>query len=64
MQMTWEPITTAPKPYGVEVLAWNGMSIDVAWRSLTRPHGWRTVAGDIEPTHWQPLPEPPDASQN
>lgn len=56
--MSWQPIETAPKD-GTFVLAVteSGYRVivqwcaDKFWRSNV-PHAW-------EPTHWMPLPEPP-----
>lgn len=57
----WKPIETAPKEYGHNILTWNGEYVGMAHDY----HGW-TLSQDAddmpmkpEPTHWQPLPEPP-----
>lgn len=59
----WRPIETAPKD-GTDILIWSRAGREIgkylAGREAWLGHGdngsgWRT------PTHWQPLPEPPDA---
>lgn len=64
---TWRPIESAPKD-GTEVLLWT-MIVDVdmgpwrlAGRCTNHKHWWTTVGSiALEPSHWMPLPEPPDA---
>jgi hypothetical protein len=68
---TWQPIETAPKD-GTEILAWDGIQRIVAWFDVFserqqvlcgRPGDWRFSDDDpCLPTHWQPLPAPPDHS--
>lgn len=70
--MTWQPIETAPKDgtwlllgqfsdsdtddYCHGVAHWH----DGGWTDGYQPDWyWR---GAFEPTHWQPLPEPPEQS--
>lgn len=69
----WMAIETAPKD-GSRLLLWTpgyrGMIAIGAWsddRYSRRPRpfwsfaGFRTaVARDMQPTHWMPLPEPPE----
>jgi hypothetical protein len=67
----WQPIETAPKD-GRGFIAYNeftGPYITAATQPspdgevLFPMHGWRGVPGTWfpVPTHWQPLPEPPDS---
>lgn len=70
--MEWQPIETAPKD-GTPILAWNGFSQQVIEYSESSVFGRRKwVFGECEgsynarqefddPTHWMPLPEPPNA---
>ena len=55
----WQPIETAPKD-GTEILAWDGIEHKIArW---DEPSGW--FLSDwmrCYPTHWQPLPAPPES---
>lgn len=58
----WQEIETAPKT-GAELLGgWAGLDVvDLIWWDLTAKR-WRwngVEEGDHEPTHWQPLPDPP-----
>jgi hypothetical protein len=55
----WQPIATAPKD-GTEILGWpvEGGNSTIAIVSFFR--GWTSGDYDAEPTHWQPLPQPPD----
>lgn len=73
----WQPIATAPKD-GTQLLGycdyaqngrafWVAMWIDDAdeldggfWLDAGKQD---SMSRDAEPTHWQPLPEPPDAEQ-
>jgi len=72
----WQPIETAPKTGGQEVLLWDGDDVSVAYYSIV---GWTGVAAGavafweerrgsvpdaihVEPTHWMPLPKPPVSS--
>lgn len=61
--MNWQPIETAPKD-DTEFLGWNGASIEKTWR------GWHDGEKPVYvyadywswlPTHWMPLPSPPEA---
>lgn len=62
----WQPIETAPRD-GTQILATPcfGTSNEPyqIWYDSTgkRWHGWRhsSIRITAEPTHWQPLPEPP-----
>lgn len=63
----WQPIETAPKD-GTKFLAYPvfGKPCEVHivwWEKLVRVSGWRAMFGvwsPREPTHWMPLPAPPD----
>lgn len=58
----WRPIETAPKDGLKDILVWKKGFIGIAvWQPIyDRGFGWVTNTGfQVEPTHWQPLPEPP-----
>ena len=67
--MTWQPIETAPKLYA-EVFLWDGTTLGVgyrtdgaAWRLIYSSGGWQfdhEKYTTMVPTHWMPLPEPPE----
>jgi hypothetical protein len=72
--MTWQPLETAPKD-GTQIRAFDGEAIAaVMWIEdcdFDGGYGWtdRTVASwgmqhywQMKPTHWMPLPPPPDGS--
>jgi hypothetical protein len=57
----WQPIETAPRDK-TKILVWTGRDFDILWWS-ERLNGW-TFNDDWEvddPTHWQPLPAPPES---
>lgn len=66
----WQPIETAPKD-GAPFLACMDWRVDdlgkccvIRWRapiSSRSPGQWLSIPGDwsYRPTHWMPLPEPP-----
>jgi hypothetical protein len=58
---TWQPIATAPKD-GTEILAWPVEdSVGIVYFGGSEWQLWGGYSNfDIEPTHWQPLPEPPE----
>ena len=62
--MTWQPIETAPKD-GREVLvavdkSYTGGVLVALW--CAHDEAWKDWDLDTwEPTHWMPLPEPPEA---
>ena len=73
-KIDWQPIETAPKD-GTEILGVLGATIAVTywddkayeWREKERIHGgWAWNLDECEymtawcPTHWMPLPEPPN----
>lgn len=63
----WQPIETAPKDRAV--LAWSidffASVIEIVWWEEDNSDGPGWALGDsgfrCTPTHWMPLPEPPDA---
>lgn len=68
----WRTIESAPKtsdtqPLPNYVLMYNGYHIGVGWRQMPDdpdfgPRFWSETGEPIEPppTHWQPLPPPPE----
>lgn len=69
--MSWQPIETAPK--GVRVLVFDGTDVfESSWGKVSHVpiYGWLNLHNgpeDVElldprPTHWMPLPEPPEAA--
>ena len=59
--LDWRPIDTAPKD-GTAVLVWDGYDLMVSRFGACGVNEWSTRALCAEePTHWIPLPEPPDA---
>lgn len=54
-QPTWQPIETAPS--GQEILVTNGKAVWIDWKS--EGTFWQQ---QDDPTHWMPLPEPPNGS--
>lgn len=72
----WQPIATAPKD-GTEVLLlfmpseqqcvgeWWGLDkIGIQWRiaHVSGPE-WEAITDELQPTHWQPLPPPPQGKE-
>ena len=64
--MEWQPIDTAPKD-GTRILGWCETSADICYRENKFGVGdvWMTdscadFGGYETPTHWMPLPPPPD----
>jgi hypothetical protein len=58
----WQPIDAAPMD-GTEVLVWDG---DHHWLAVWRCHEdvwWSMGEGVVFPTHWMPLPPPPNLTQ-
>jgi hypothetical protein len=66
-EMNWQPIETAPREDDLCILAWcpdaHGYIV-VAWQSddLVKGGGWFGLEDYtlVHPTHWMPLPEPPN----
>jgi len=65
----WQPISTAPKD-GTPILAYQPSTVpDEIWIGVAawdtdHGEGWKIDRYDIlemRPTHWMPLPGPPDA---
>ena len=60
--MTWQPIETAPKD-GTETLLWEkGFEVYAVGYFCELAEKW-VVFGthwNWQPTHWMPLPEPPE----
>lgn len=66
----WQPIETAPIEafnkaewfcaHSPRVLLWSGVAEIGAYGYTERGKGrWQSWRGNINPTHWMPLPEPP-----
>ena len=63
----WQPIETAPKD-GTQILIWDGnVRIVAEWGDVPgdlRMGWWATnksyLDSPYEPTHWAPIPEPPN----
>lgn len=58
----WRPISEAPKEFGKELIIFDGQQIAIGkWYDYEALHelgapGWLPLKN---PTHWQPLPQPP-----
>jgi hypothetical protein len=63
---TWQPISTAPKDGRWLLVTWLGEAHRVeAMKYLPESNDWMWWEGDCAldpPTHWQPLPAPPEAT--
>jgi Lar family restriction alleviation protein len=59
----WQPIETAPGD-GTEIFAWDGKGVKVAWcyegRWIYDDEMESPYLTHWHPTHWQPLPQPPN----
>lgn len=63
----WRPIETAPKDGTTILVAGQGSTAWMAkWRPMKRvPDRWESIglgALPFYPTHWMPLPDPPDTA--
>lgn len=67
MTSKWQPIETAPREPGVDILVYrpNGVkdehipTVGVDYWSKRLGNCWAMSNSVKQPTHWQPLPEPP-----
>ena len=55
----WQPIDTAPE--GCEVLAYEGAAIKILELVSIGSGWWDYESSGHKPTHWRPLPEPPES---
>ena len=64
--MTWQPIETAPRD-GSEILLWDKEFEACAVGYFFEPFAqWVAFPGcteEVNPTHWMPLPQPPEEEQ-
>lgn len=63
---SWQPISTAPKDETPLILCFpekEGITVDIGrWAKFAYVPGWRArLVGWVNPTHWQPVPLPPNA---
>lgn len=63
--MTWQPIETAPKDILKPVLLWTDSGLFLGFRfpgfAQVRDRWVQAdVLDEVYPTHWMPLPEPPE----
>lgn len=70
MKMEWQPIETAPKD-GTKILSFEDDEFAVVWWQLDRwgkEGQWSVTASRggwyLSPTHWMPLPNPPEKENN
>ena len=66
LAQSWQPIETAPKDGTQIIIAVAGDEYEPSWawwsdrhRAWFIPH--TSIAYQMEPTHWMPLPPPPEA---
>ena len=65
----WQPIETAPKDGAWVFLYWRSMSLTLyPLVAFWEGEDWQTVGdfglvGGDTPSHWMPLPAPPEQSQ-
>jgi len=60
----WQPISTAPRGTDNEFLGWDGKVMDKTWEGWDvedEPTYVRSDWVSWQPTHWMPLPAPPEA---
>lgn len=59
----WQPIKTAPKNRS-GILAWDGNNLQVTfWMNAEKipdEYQWFAENYEFHPTHWMPLPQPPE----
>ena len=61
----WQPIATAPKDGSWIMVYWKTMRISMFPMIVFWDEGWEPANdflkdyGEVWPTHWMPLPEPP-----
>lgn len=57
----WRPIETAPKD-GTKVVVYDEGDVWIAYWYRTSPQlfGWWAIDHGVNPTHWLPLPPPPE----
>jgi hypothetical protein len=73
MTGNWQPIETAPLNESVLVYIpntehygdgiWRAIHVDMRAVKRWQTTGWacgRDLPSDVQPTHWMPLPEPPE----
>jgi hypothetical protein len=56
----WQPIATALKDEAVLFIVWNGHEVTCAARWEGGFADWMHDWMDSKPTHWMPLPLPPE----
>jgi len=57
----WQPIATAPKDW-TNILFFADEDIGICWWDVDAG-AWKSAYRDEYPTHWQPLPEPPESAE-
>ncbi len=66
MEWHWQPIKTAPKD-GTRILIRASYGIGVMYGRWRERHGRFAFAEccgrNVDPTHWMPLPKPPEAAE-
>lgn len=57
--MTWQPIETVPEELSKNVLLWDGEDVRLGfyWPRYEKFYSGFDV---VYPTHWMPLPKPPE----
>lgn len=61
----WQPIAIAPTD-GTEVLVYVPRRLGALYASALNTTGkqwWSRNLGDLQPSHWMPLPEPPTVTE-
>ena len=61
--MNWQPIETAPRD-GTEILLWEQefdlYAVGIFSELQQEWIGWEEWSEPMNPSHWMPLPEPPE----